>query len=143
MKLSILTIIVAVLVIFTGCIRSTSSETLLKYQQTGGIARLNNHLIIKFDGKATLIQNDSKIEFSLDNYVIQDIQRKFEEIQFLKMDTEYLPVNTCCDLIVYTITYQGHTVKTMDTAVPQALWTVIEPLNEIVAGVRNTQTNIN
>ena len=137
-KMPVFSILATMFVLLVGCTQATSSGILIKYQQTGGFAGLDNHLTIKANGEAVLIQNENRFEFILDDNTLQSLQQKFEEIQFSKMDKKYIPDNTCCDLIEYTITYQGHTVKTMDTAVPEALWGVIEPLNEIVVSGRKS-----
>ncbi len=111
---------------------------LVQYQRTGGIAGFDDHLVIMPDGKAQLTRRGSTTEFTLDAATIAQVRALFEQGSFMALQGEYVPANTCCDLMDYVIHYwvQDQTIKrvhTMDTAVPRDLQPILAALNEIIS----------
>ncbi len=111
---------------------------LVQYQRTGGIAGFDDRLVIMPDGKAQLARRGSTAEFTLDAATIAQLEVLFEQSGFMALQGEYVPANTCCDLIDYVIHYRVEPqlikrVHTMDTAVPQELQPILVKLNEIIS----------
>ena len=116
-----------------GCAKAGSSETLIEYSRTGGIAGFDDRLVIRANGRATLTRRDQPSEFVLDRETLARLQALLDDAQFTRLDAEYLPSGQGADLFTYVLTYRGHTVRTMDTAVPEALQPALDLLNQIVA----------
>jgi hypothetical protein len=130
----ILTMSIGVLLtsLMVSCSGTAFSGGLIEYRRTGGFVGLDDRLTIDADREATLARKVGHYEFVLDQATFERLLREFDQIEFSKLKREYLPADTCCDLIEYKITYKGHTVRTMDTAVPESLWPVLAVLDEII-----------
>jgi len=129
----LLTIVVAMLTGWlVGCTEASSSETLIEYHRSGGFSGLDDHLVIKETGEATLTRKSERSEFTLNSDTINRLQALFEEAEFSQLRKEYLPSRQCCDLFEYVVTYKGHTVRTMDGAVPPSLQPILEAVSQIV-----------
>lgn len=120
-----------------GCTGVSSSETLIEYRRSGGFTGLDDHLVIKEDGEAILTSKSERSEFTLNSDTINRLQALFEEAEFSRLRKEYLPSRQGSDLYEYVVTYKGHTVRTMDGAVPPSLQPLLEALNQIVESQGN------
>jgi hypothetical protein len=109
-----------------------SPEIIIEYQRSGGFLGLDDHLTIAADGTASLARGNQYHKFELDQQTLQLIRQQLEQVEFSKLNLKYIPDNTCCDLIEYTLTYREHTVVTMDTAVPEGLQPILDLLNQII-----------
>ncbi len=118
--------------------RSTGGEVLVEYWRTGGIAGLDDHLVIRANGEAALEQKGGQQEtFTLDQSTLSSLQQTLNEAGFFELDSQYRPPRTIPDAFQYRITYQRegrrHTVETTDGAVPEELVPVLDELNQIIA----------
>ena len=129
---SIVTLVLAALMISCTGATSSSSGTLIEYLRIGGIAGFDDHLVINTDGTATLSRKAQGYEFELNSNTTSQLETLFDEAKFLELDKEYLPSHQGGDLFEYVLMYQGHTVRTLDSAVPEALWPILETLNQII-----------
>jgi hypothetical protein len=109
-----------------------SPAVLIEYRRIGGFAGFDDHLTIDMKRKVTLTRKVGHYEFVLDQKSLEQLLQQLDQAKFSEFEREYLPTNTCCDLIEYTITYKGHTVRTMDTAVPEPLQPILGSLNEMI-----------
>jgi len=116
----------------SGCLCSSEQTVLITYRRSGGIAGVNDELVIYSNHQAILVRRTGRAEFTLDADQVARLVQQFEEANFVSLDREYLPQNTCCDLYEYVVTYEGHTVRTMDTAIPEPLEPLLRTLNEII-----------
>lgn len=117
-----------------GCTKASSSETWVEYRRSGGFAGLDDRLVIKESGEATLTRKSQHSEFTLNGDTMKRLQALFEGANFSQLRREYLPSQLGPDLFEYTVTYKGYTVRTMDGAVPPQLQPILEALNQIVEG---------
>jgi len=115
-----------------GCTKAASSETLIEYHRSGGFAGLDDHLVIKKNEEAILTRKSERYDFTADSDTINRLQTLFEEAGFSQLRKEYLPSRQGSDLFDYVVIYKGHSVRTMDGAVPPSLWPILEALNQIV-----------
>lgn len=115
-----------------GCTKTSSSEPLIEYRRSGGFAGRDDHLIIEKNGETTLTRKAERYTFTLNSDLINHLQNLFVEANFFQLRKEYLPARQGSDLFTYEITYQGHTVQTMDGAIPPSLNLILEALNQIV-----------
>ncbi|MBM4465401.1 MAG: hypothetical protein FJ014_07620 [Chloroflexi bacterium] len=133
MKHQIHIIVIAVLAGWlASCTGTSSSGMLVEYRRSGGFAGLDDRVVIQVNGQATLTRKAEHYEFVLDRDTMNQLQALFDDAEFSKLRREYLPPRQGSDLFEYVVTYNGHTVRTMDTAVPEALWPVLELLNQII-----------
>jgi hypothetical protein len=112
--------------------QETKSVAIIKYQRSGGLVGYQDILTITSDGNATLVQNNAQYRFTINQDTTNQLIAKLDLIGFSTLRKEYLPSDTCCDLIEYTITYKDHTIRTMDTAIPESLQPVLDALNQII-----------
>ena len=131
-KIFIILTVLILASLMASCAESTTSSGPIEYLRSGGFVGLNDHLIINVGRKATLTRKTGNYEFVLDQKAFDQLEQQLKQVEFSKFEEKYLPVDTCCDLIEYTITYEGHTVQTMDTAVPATLQPILNLLNEII-----------
>jgi hypothetical protein len=120
-----------------GCARASSPETLIAYRRSGGFAGWDDHLVIKENGEAILTRQSERHEFTLDGDTTSRLQTLFQEADFSQLRRRYLPAQEGADLFEYVVTYRGHTVRTMDGAVPPSLQPILEALNRIVQSQGN------
>jgi hypothetical protein len=104
----------------------------IDYYRSGGFIGANDHLSIDLNGHATLTRRTGNSEFDLTHDQLTGIHAAFQSAGFVALPENAMPAGMPADGFSYTITYQGHTVKTADTAVPQSLDTVLVLLNQIV-----------
>lgn len=116
----------------TGCTRAASSGARIEYRRSGGFAGLDDHLVIQEDGKAILTRKTGRSGFVVDDATMTRLRVLFDQAEFSKLRREHLPRRKGSDLFEYVITHKGHTVRTMDTAVPESLQPILEVLNQIV-----------
>jgi len=133
MRHQILIIVVVILAGWlVGCTGTTASGILGEYRRIGGFAGLDDHLVINMNGQVTLTRKTEQYEFVLDRATMKQLQTLFDNAEFSKLRREYLPSRQGSDLFEYVVTYKGHTVRTMDTAVPESLQPILELLNQII-----------
>ncbi len=142
-------IIIVSAVFLSGCIgQKTQTETqpeppavLVTYERTGGIAGLNDRLVIFDNGAGVLTGRSGSIEISLNKLDIARINALFSEAQFSMLQPNYPSSHAHADLLTYSVSYHGKTVTVQDTAVPPSFLPVIDELNRIVSGASIQKTN--
>jgi hypothetical protein len=115
-----------------GCGKASSAGMLVEYRRSGGFAGLDDHLVIMEDGESILTRRSERYEFSLDRDTVGGLQSLFEDAAFSQLGRESLPSRQGADLFEYVVTYEGHTVRTMDGAVPPSLQPILDALAQIV-----------
>lgn len=135
------TIIVLVLCIAcTGCIgtrtppvsRPPAPAIFLDYHRTGGVAGLDDRLVVFDNGAAIVSTKTVSREIVLNATDIDRISNLFAQAQFSMLQNNYPAPHGGADLIRYSISYHGKTVTTEESAVPPALLPVIDEVNRIV-----------
>lgn len=121
------------------------SSTFISYNLSGGIAGIDENLTINTSGQAIITKNAgtrifTPVTFVVDQNDMQSLSKQLEASNFTHLQSTYFPNKGGNDLQTYTITYHGHTVKTMDTAVPSQLSQIITILNNIIQ--LGTSTNL-
>ena len=106
--------------------------TLVEYERSGGIDGITETLEVSSDGSALLDLNDSparEIEVSEDD--LDDLRSALEGADLADLEDKEFEVD-CDDCFVYTVTYEGHTVKAADIPMPEQLLPVLGELNSIM-----------
>jgi len=142
-----------VAVILSGCIgqkpqTQTQSEppsVLVKYERTGGIAGLDDRLVIFDNGAGIFTSRSASTEISLNKTDIARINGLFSEAQFSMLQTNYPSFHSNIDLVNYSVSYHGKTVTLQDTTIPPSFQPVLDELNRIVnsAGIQKTNSVFN
>lgn len=104
----------------------------IDYIRSGGLIGANDHLSIDPSGHAKLTRRTGNSEFDLTRDELTAILAAFQSVDFVSLTESEMPAGIPIDGFSYTITYQGHTIKTADTAVPKSLEPVLVVLNKIV-----------
>ena len=123
--------------LIAGCAEATptdtiSTEVLVEYQRSGGLAGFDDLVIIDAARKAVITRKGKSIESVLEQKSFEHIVQQLDQLGFSELEKDYLPADTCCDLIEYTMTYQDQTVRMMDTAVPESLQPILDSLNAVI-----------
>ena len=108
------------------------SEILIEYHRSGGILGLDDYLVIDGYGNATVTREGKQYKVVFDAETMDQLQYLFEEAEFTNLERKYFPSREGSDFFKYIITYKNYTVQTMDTAVPDVLWPVLDALNRII-----------
>jgi hypothetical protein len=119
--------------------KPTPPAILLEYHRVGGIAGLDDHLVIFDNGAAVFSSRTINRELSLNQSDLDQITALFSDAQYSMLERNYTSRQGGADLIHYTITYQGKTVNTEDSAVPPSLQLILDQLNRIVGEVSKTE----
>lgn len=110
----------------------TTSAFLIEYNRSGGIAGLIDNLKIDTQGHGTLARRAGKFEFDLTADELVRLQTAFRDADFAAIPEDSQRKPPVPDEFSYTVAYQGRTVKTSDTAMPEKLRPVIATLNSLV-----------
>jgi hypothetical protein len=136
-----------VLVAATGCLgvrtppvaRSPPPAIMLDYHRVGGIAGLDDRLVIFDNGAAVFSSRTVNRELSLNQTDLDQIAKLFSDAQYSMLQGNYTLRHDGADLIHYTITYRGKTVNTEDSAVPPSLQLILDEMNRIISETSKTE----
>ena len=112
--------------------RPTVPAVLVDYYRTGGIAGLQDRLVLFDNGVAIVSGRTGNHEIVLNQTDIDRIILLFDQGHFSNLQGNYSGRHGSADLIRYTISYQGKTVSAEDTAIPPPIQPVIDELNRII-----------
>jgi hypothetical protein len=104
----------------------------ISFERIGGFAGYNDRLVLYPDGKVEIARENGECRLDISQAARQNLVSHLKKNQSTEPIQEFLPENTCCDLIEYTLKYDGITIRTMDTATPQFLQPVLNILNKII-----------
>jgi hypothetical protein len=110
---------------------------LLDYHRTGGIAGVDDRLVIFNNGAALIATRSFNHAFQVNQSEIDRINHIFEQAGFDTLEENYTTPFGGADFMRYSITYQNKTVITEDTTVPYTLQSVIRELNALMGTVSN------
>lgn len=139
-------VLVVAALMLTGCLgvktppvsRPAAPALFVDYQRTGGIAGVHDRLVI-FDNGVTLVSSrTTSREILLNQSDLEQISAVFDTAQFPMLEGNYTSRRGGAELMHYSITYQGRTVNTEDTAVPHSLEPVITDMNLILGAGLNS-----
>lgn len=116
---------------------TSSSNTMLSYHRSGGIAGFDDHLVIDDGGHCEIQRKQTKGEFTLEPNQLEHLISLLDEADFFSLNDTYLPTEAGADLIEYVITYdeegEKQTVYTMDGAIPDVLQPILDELAQIIS----------
>ncbi|MFC2054205.1 hypothetical protein ACFLV7_07905 [Chloroflexota bacterium] len=104
----------------------------ISFERIGGFAGYNDRLVLYPDGKVVIARKNGECRQNISQAARQNLVSQLKKNRSTEPTQDFLPENTCCDLIEYTLKYDGITIRTMDTATPQFLKPVLNILNKIV-----------
>ena len=136
--------IIAVVAV-SGCLGSRSippaspspPAVLLDYHRTGGIAGVDDRLVIFDNGAALVATRVVSHEFTVNRSELRRLDGLFVQAGFAALQGNYTSARGGADLMRYTITYANNTVITEDSVVPPVLQPVLSELNGIVESARS------
>jgi hypothetical protein len=133
-------VLVVTAVVLTGCLgvktppvsRPAAPTLFVDYQRTGGIAGINDRVVI-FDNGITLVSSRATSrEILLNQSNLEHLSAVFDDAGFSRLEGNYTSRRGGADFLQYSISYRGKTVNTEDTAIPPSLEPVIEEMNHIL-----------
>ena len=104
---------------------------MLEYHRSGGIRGLDDRLVVQKDGTATLTRNGKKTTFTIDAGVMSRLRGRLDGLEFGQLSGGDAP-SRGADMYQYSITYQGHTVRAPETALPRPLHPIVELLDHVL-----------
>lgn len=110
----------------------TPPAIVVDYQRTGGIAGLNDRLVIFDNGVAVISRKTVSTEIALNQSDLERITGIFNEAQFSMLQGNYSARQGAADYFRYTISYHSKTVIAEDSAIPPSLQPVIDEMNRII-----------
>ena len=134
----VLFLITAVMV--SGCLGSRTPPVsrpqvpavLVDYYRTGGIAGIQERLVIFDNGVAIVSSKTENHEIGLNQTDIDRITQLFDQGRFSTLEGNYSGRHGSADLIKYTIIYHNKTVSVEDTVIPPSIQPIIDELNRII-----------
>jgi hypothetical protein len=144
-------LLVVTAVVLTGCLGTKTLPVpdpaeptlIVDFQRSGGIAGMNDRLVIFDNGIGLVSSRTTSTEIQLNRSDLEDISTVFKAAQFTALEGNYTSPRGGADFMQYRIRYQGKTVNTEDTAIPPALEPVIRELNRILsAGLESGQGDL-
>ncbi|MEN6442497.1 MAG: hypothetical protein ABFC71_01930 [Methanoregula sp.] len=132
--------IIAAIVLSAGCIttripavsKPVPPAVFVDYHRTGGIAGLDERLVVFDNGMAVISGKSGSSELELNATDLARITALFDKAEFSGLQTNYPAPRGSADLIGYSVSYHGKTVTTEDTAIPPGLQPVLSALNHIL-----------
>jgi len=109
----------------------------LNYHRTGGIAGVDDRLVIFDNGYAVLSTRSSTQNFQVSKAELARILRLFESADFKSLEGNYTSRHMGADLMQYRITYFDKTIITEDSVIPDSLQPIITELNTIISSGRS------
>ena len=118
--------------------QTSPPSILVDYHRTGGVAGINDRLVIFNNGVAVISGGSTSTEISLNATDLALISVLFNESAFSQLQANYPAPRQSPDIMTYTVSYMGKTVTAQDTDIPPSLGTIIDKLNSIL-GSAGTQ----
>ena len=113
------------------------AEALVEFRSTGGRAGVDDHLVVDPDGHATLRTRDGGGEFTLGEGALAQLRATLDQAGFTGLPTDQRDESDRGqepepDVVEYTITHAGHTVRAVGSALPDELLPVVQLLNSLL-----------
>lgn len=113
-------------------------DIIVDYRRTGGIAGLNDRLVIQADGNAVLQQKGQPdTDFTVDQQTMDDLEQTLQAAAFDELAGVHEPARAIPDAFHYEVVYAANggrqTVEATDGAVPNDLAPVLDLLNAIIS----------
>ncbi|MDD4137580.1 MAG: hypothetical protein PHT99_06780, partial [Methanoregula sp.] len=105
---------------------------MLDYHRTGGIAGIDDRLVIFDNGAAMISTKSVSREFLVNQSELLRLNNLFGQAQFDSLEGTYTSRGGE-DFLHYSITYNNRTVITEDTATPSSLQPIITEMNAVIA----------
>ena len=113
-----------------------AGDTLLEFGYTGGRAGNDGRLVVGHDGRAALRTPDGSRQLELGPATVEQLRRELEAARFAELpgDLRSPPEEgePQPDMVEYTITADGHTVRALGSAIPPELLRLVEALNSVL-----------
>jgi len=134
-------IIIVVTLSVSGCLGTKTAVTpapvppalLLDYHRTGGIAGVDDHLILFNNGAGLISTRVITREFQMNSSEIDRLDRIFRQAEFDTLQGNYTSASGGADFMTYSIEYGNKSVIAEDTVIPFTLQPVIRELNSIIS----------
>jgi hypothetical protein len=120
--------------------KPTPPSIILDYHRTGGIAGLNDRLVIFDNGAALFSSRTVNRELILNQTELDQIAVLFSNAQYSMLQGNYTSRHGEADFIHYTITYNGKTVNTEDSAVPPSLQLILDEMNRMIGTMSKAES---
>lgn len=118
--------------VLTACRGGASAGDGLVYERTNGFANFQDKLKLHADGRMEIQRGDQSWSLTIPAEQMTALNQMLAAAGFESLQAEYLPEDPCCDRTSYTLTFQGHSVHTLDGSVPESLQPVFDALNQLM-----------
>ncbi|HRW06876.1 MAG TPA: hypothetical protein P5121_17360 [Caldilineaceae bacterium] len=140
--LTIFAILLFAVALLSGCAPLSATSTaapdaLVMYQRSGGFAGLDDQLTIYADGRAELRQHEQATAFTVTTEELSQLTALLDGIAFSSLAGNYPPPSQGADYLSYTIDYAGERISAVDTTIPEALYPLLDLLDQLIAQASN------
>jgi heat shock protein HslJ len=115
---------------------SDEPAPLITYSRTGGLAGVDDHLVLFANGSGTVTRTGISRPVRVPQPVMADLISHLTAADFPSLNNRYPAPVEGADYFTYTLASGGMTVVTEDTGVPAVLVPIINILDDIVTSVR-------
>jgi hypothetical protein len=109
--------------------RATALQALVDFQRTGGIAGVNDHLVVQPDGRVSKESAGKECTGQLEPAQLATLREDLNRAGISQLPSSERP--PAADVFEYEITHNGSTVRTFDTVVPEQLKPVLAKLTKL------------
>jgi hypothetical protein len=113
--------------------RAVPPSIFVDYQRSGGIAGVDDRLVIFDNGIAVISGKTTNTELVLNQTDLERISELFSQNQFSMLQGNYTSRRGGADFLRYRVSYHGKTVNTEDSATPPSLQPILDELNRILS----------
>jgi hypothetical protein len=108
----------------------SSSPAIIEFSRTGGLAAFEDRVELRRDELAIVITHGNKRSLKVKRKDVQSLVQQLKDTALFDRDRSYL--SDGADHIVYTITYDGHTLRASDDRIPLQLQVTIQRLVRMI-----------
>lgn len=115
---------------------SNQNAPVLVFQQSGGFAGVTNQWALYADGR---IEANTGSYSQATPEQVDQLLSEIEQLGFFKLNSRYVPLNTCCDRILYELSVgrdgREHNLTVLDATpdLPETVWDVLNTVSDFFA----------
>ncbi|MDD1716239.1 MAG: hypothetical protein LUQ01_04505 [Methanolinea sp.] len=129
------------LLLLAGCTQETPPDNstspppavLVDYTRTGGIAGMDDHMVVFSNGQTVFTTRQKTGEFTLPAEDLLSVENLIRQADFPHLNASYPAPSQGADYFYYTLTVGEKTVQTETTGIPANLAPLISRLEELLS----------
>jgi hypothetical protein len=103
---------------------------IIEFWRTGGLAAFEDRVELRDDGSVMIVSRSTKKSLKIERQALKSLAEQLKGSALFDRDRSY--VSKGADHVVYTIKYDGHTLRMDDDRIPAQLHSSIERLVHMI-----------